>query len=74
MGSTVNNIPHQFDCSRQTIHNLVNRYNITGSVRDRPTCDVFCNAFVKLEVTLFTDDCLTSLKVRSQYFLFPNAL
>ena len=33
--SKVNNIVHHFECYRQTIHNLVNRYNITGSVRDR---------------------------------------
>ena len=31
-GSTVNDIAHHFGCSRQTIHNLINRYNITGSV------------------------------------------
>ena len=37
--STVNNIARHFGCSRQTIHNLVNRNNITGSVRDRATCD-----------------------------------
>ena len=30
----VNNIAH-FGCSRQTINNHVNRYNITGSVRGR---------------------------------------
>ena len=34
-GSTVNNVVHHFGCSRQAIHNLLNRYNITGSVRDR---------------------------------------
>ena len=32
-GTTVNNIAHHFGYSRQTIHNLVNRYN-NGSVRD----------------------------------------
>ena len=31
----VNNIDQHFVCSRLTFHNLVNRYNITGSVRDR---------------------------------------
>ena len=37
-GSTVNDIAHHFACSRQTIHNLMNRYNSTGSgrVRARP--------------------------------------
>ena len=34
-GSMVNNVAHHFGCSRQTIRNLVNRFNITGSVRDR---------------------------------------
>ena len=34
-GSTVNDIAHQFCCSRQTIHNLINLYNRTGSVRVR---------------------------------------
>ena len=34
-GSTVNDIAHHFGCSRQTIHNLMNRYNRTGSVRVR---------------------------------------
>ena len=32
-GSTVNDIAHQFGCSRQTIHYLMNRYNKTGNVR-----------------------------------------
>ena len=32
-GSTVNDIAHHLGCSRQTIHNLMNRYNRTGSVR-----------------------------------------
>ena len=32
-GSTVNDIAHHFGCSRQTIHNLMNRYNLTGSAR-----------------------------------------
>ena len=34
-GSTVDDILHHFGCSRQTIHNLMNRYNSTGSVRFR---------------------------------------
>ena len=34
-GSTVNDIAHHFGCSRQTIHDLMNRYNRTGSVRVR---------------------------------------
>ena len=34
-GSTVNDIAHHFGCSRQTIHNLMNRFNKTGSVRVR---------------------------------------
>ena len=34
-GSTVNDIAHQFGCSRQTIHYLMNRYNKTGYVRVR---------------------------------------
>ena len=34
-GSTVNDTAHHFGCSRQTIHNLVNPYSITGSVRAR---------------------------------------
>ena len=34
-GSTVNDIAHYIDCSRQTIHDLMNRYNRTGSVRVR---------------------------------------
>ena len=40
MGSTVNDIAHQFGCSRQTIHYLMNRYNKTGYVRvhARPGC------------------------------------
>ena len=38
-GSTVNDIAHQFGCSRQTIHYLMNRYNKTGYVRDRARPD-----------------------------------
>ena len=34
-GSTVNDIAHHYGCSRQTIHNLMKRYNITWSVRVR---------------------------------------
>ena len=34
-GSTVNDIAHRFDCSRQAIHYLMNRYNRTGYVRVR---------------------------------------
>ena len=34
-GSTVNDTAHHFGCSRQTIHNLMNLYNSTGSVRIR---------------------------------------
>ena len=34
-GSTVNDFAHHFDCSRQTIHYLMNRYNETGYVRVR---------------------------------------
>ena len=34
-GSMVNDIAHQFVCSRQTIHYLMNRYNRTGYVRVR---------------------------------------
>ena len=34
-GSTVNDIPHHFGCSSQTIHYLMNRYNSTGSVKVR---------------------------------------
>ena len=33
--STVNDIAHQFGCSRQTIQYLMNRYNKTGYVRAR---------------------------------------
>ena len=32
-GSRVNDITHHFGCSRQTIHDLMNRYNSTASVR-----------------------------------------
>ena len=32
--STVNYIVHHFEYSTQTIHNFLNRYNITGSVTD----------------------------------------
>ena len=32
-GSTVNDIAHHFGCSRQIIHDLMNRYNRTGAVR-----------------------------------------
>ena len=32
-GSTVNDIAHQFGCSRPTIHYLMNRYNRSGYVR-----------------------------------------
>ena len=32
-GSTVNDIAHHFGCSRQTVHNLMKRYNSSGSVR-----------------------------------------
>ena len=35
-GSTVNDITHHFDCSRQTIHYLMNRFNKTGYVRVHP--------------------------------------
>ena len=34
-GSMVNDIAHHFGCSRQTIHDLMNRYNSTASVRIR---------------------------------------
>ena len=34
-GSTVNDIAHHLGCTRQTIHDLTNRYNRTGSVRVR---------------------------------------
>ena len=35
-GSTENDImAHHFGCSRQTIHDLMNRYNSTASVRAR---------------------------------------
>ena len=34
-GSTVNDIGHHFSCSRQTVHNLMNLYNSSGSVRVR---------------------------------------
>ena len=34
-GSTVNDIAHHFGCSGQTVHNLMNRYNSSGSVRVR---------------------------------------
>ena len=34
-GSTVDDIAHHLGCSRQTIHYLMNRYNITGYVRVR---------------------------------------
>ena len=39
-GSTVNDIAHHFGCSRQTIHDLMNGYNRTGSVKvcARPGC------------------------------------
>ena len=32
-GSTINDIAHHFCCSKQTTHDLMNRYNRTGSVR-----------------------------------------
>ena len=32
-GSTVNDITHHFGCSRHTVHNLMNQYNNSGSVR-----------------------------------------
>ena len=32
-GSTVNDIAHHFGRSRQTIHDIMNRYNSTASVR-----------------------------------------
>ena len=34
-GYTVNDIAHNFGCSRQTIHYLMNLYNKTGYVRAR---------------------------------------
>ena len=34
-GSTVNDTAHQFGCSRQTIHYLMNQKNKTGHVRVR---------------------------------------
>ena len=34
-GSTVNDIAHHLDCSRQTIHYHMNQYNRTGYVRVR---------------------------------------
>ena len=34
-GSTVNDIVHHFGCSRQIIHDLMNRYNSTASIRVR---------------------------------------
>ena len=34
-GSMVNDIAHHFGCSRQTIHDLMNWYNSTASVRVR---------------------------------------
>ena len=35
VGSTVNDITHHFGCFRQTVHNLMNQYNSSGSVRVR---------------------------------------
>ena len=35
VGSTVNDITHHFGCSRQTVHNLMNQYNSSRSVRVR---------------------------------------
>ena len=35
VGSTVNDISHHFGCLRQTVHNLMNQYNSSGSVRVR---------------------------------------
>ena len=32
-GSTVNDMVHHFDCSKQTFHYLMNRYSKTGYVR-----------------------------------------
>ena len=39
-GSTVNDIAYHFGCSRQTIHDLINRYNSTAFVRvhAKPVC------------------------------------
>ena len=34
-GSTVNDISHHFGCSRQAVHNFMNQYNSSGSVRVR---------------------------------------
>ena len=34
-GSTIKYIAHHFGCSRQTIHDLMDRYNTTASVRVR---------------------------------------
>ena len=33
VGSTVNDIAYHFGCSGQTVHNLMNRYDSSGSVR-----------------------------------------
>ena len=35
VGSTVNDIAHHYGCSRQTIHDLMNQYSSTASVRVR---------------------------------------
>ena len=32
----VHDVAQHFGCSRQTIHNLITMFTITGSVRDRP--------------------------------------
>ena len=39
-GSTVNDISHHFGSSRQSVHNLMNQYNSSGSIRVRakPCC------------------------------------
>ena len=35
-GAMVNDIAQHFGCSRQTVHNFISRFAITGSVRDCP--------------------------------------
>ena len=60
-GRAVTNVARQFHCSRQTIHSLLNRYNASGIVRDRP------RSGRTRATTLRTDRVITLTHLRNRF-------
>ena len=55
LNATVNDIAHQFGCSRLTIHYLMNRYNRSGYARARgKTWSRNCNDVMSVSVITLT--------------------